>query len=159
MALLVRQHSLHVWKLIVTNTARTLREILPTLINILLSCLASPVYDKRQVAGQTLGDLVRKLGERVLPELFPMLEKGLKSSIAQEREGVCFGLSQIILETGREYMNIYSSSLIPMVRSALCDKESEVRGAAAKTFESLHSAVGKYPLYTSIGIVNNLLLS
>ncbi|XP_019853006.1 PREDICTED: eIF-2-alpha kinase activator GCN1 isoform X2 [Amphimedon queenslandica] len=150
-ALLVRQHSLHVWKLIVTNTAKTLREILPTLINILLSCLASPVYDKRQVAGQTLGDLVRKLGERILPELFPMLERGLKSNIAQEREGVCFGLSQIILETSREYMNMYSSSLIPMVRSALCDKESDVRGAAAKTFESLHSAVGNSILEPILG--------
>lgn len=142
-ALLVRQNSLHVWKLIVTNTAKTLKDILPTLIHLLISCLASEVYDKRQVAAQTLGDLVRKLGERVLPEIFPMLERGLKSSVVQEREGVCIGLSEIIQETSREYMSVYGPAIVPMVRSGLCDKEKEVRIAAAKTFESLHSAVGE----------------
>lgn len=139
----VRQSALHVWKLVVTNTAKTLRDILPTLIDLLLGSLACDSYDKRQVAAQTLGDLVRKLGERVLPEIFPMLEKGLKSESTQEREGVCIGLSEIIQETSKEYMQTYSRSLIPMVRTALCDPEGGVRAAAAKTFDSLHSAVGK----------------
>lgn len=79
-ALMVRQAALHVWKVVVTHTVRTLREILPTLIALLLTCLASENSDKRKVAARTLGDLVRKLGERVLPEVIPMLEKGLTSS-------------------------------------------------------------------------------
>lgn len=66
---MVRQAALHVWKVVVTNTARTLREILPVLISLILGCLASKSYDKRKVAARTLGDLVRKLGERVLPEV------------------------------------------------------------------------------------------
>ena len=142
-AFLVRQNALYVWKLVVTNTARTLRDILPTLISLLLSCLACDNYDKRQIAARTLGDLVRKLGERILPEVFPMLEKGLKSDSTQERQGVCIGLSEIVQETSRDYMQLYANSLLPTIRSALCDKEQDVRAAAAQTFDSLYIAVGK----------------
>lgn len=57
--LVVRQASLHVWKIVVSNTPRTLREILPTLFSLLLGFLASTCPDKRtvrasQVRGRTL---------------------------------------------------------------------------------------------------------
>ena len=54
-ALMVRQAALHVWKVIVTHTPKTLREILATLFRLLLSCLASTSYDKRQVSSGARG--------------------------------------------------------------------------------------------------------
>lgn len=48
-AVTVRQAALHVWKIVVANTARTLRDILPVLLSILLKSLASVMYDRRQV--------------------------------------------------------------------------------------------------------------
>ena len=125
-----------------TNTARTLREILPTLVHLLLGCLASQSTDKRKVAARTLGDLVRKLGERVLPEVIPMLKQGMESETPLERQGVCIGLSEIIQQTSRDNVLQYMDSLLPTVQSALCDQESEVRAAAAMTFDSLHSTIG-----------------
>lgn len=141
-ALMVRQAALHVWKVVVTNTPRTLREILPTLFSLLLGCLASTSYDKRQVAARTLGDLVRKLGERVLPEIIPILERGLQSEQPDQRQGVCIGLSEIMASTSRDMVLTFANSLVPTVRKALCDPLPEVRQAAAKTFDSLHSTVG-----------------
>ena len=141
-ALMVRQSALHVWKVIVTNTPKTLREILPTLFNLLLGCLASANYDKRQVAARTLGDLVRKLGERVLPEIIPILEAGLDSDDPDKRQGVCVGLSEIMISTSRDMVLSFVDSLVPTVRKALCDSDPAVREAAAKTFDSLHNTVG-----------------
>lgn len=39
-----------------------------------------------QVAGRSLGELVRKLGERVLPLIIPILSKGLKDSSTSRRQ-------------------------------------------------------------------------
>lgn len=143
---MVRQAALHVWKVVVTITPRTLREILPTLFSLLLGCLASTSYDKRQVAARTLGDLVRKLGERVLPEIIPILERGLNSEQADQRQGVCIGLSEIMASTSKEMVLSFVNSLVPTVRKALSDPLPEVREAATNTFESLHSTVGSRAL-------------
>ncbi|KAJ3604484.1 hypothetical protein NHX12_029224 [Muraenolepis orangiensis] len=144
--LVVRQASLHVWKIVVSNTPRTLREILPTLFTLLLGFLASTWSDKRTIAARTLGDLVRKLGEKILPEIIPILEAGLRSEKSDERQGVCIGLSEIMKSTSRDAVLVFSESLVPTVRKALCDPLEEVREAAAKTFEQLHATIGHQAL-------------
>ncbi|XP_047142571.2 stalled ribosome sensor GCN1 isoform X1 [Hydra vulgaris] len=141
-ALHVRQSALHVWKVIVQNTAKTLRELLPTLFELLLGCLASPSYDKRQVAARTLGDLVRKLGERILPEIIPILEEGLNNEAGSKRQGVCIGLSEIMDSCSREMVGQFEESLISTVQKALLDPLPEVRSAASLTFENLHNTIG-----------------
>lgn len=141
-SLLVRQSALHIWKIIVSNTPRTLKEILPTLFNILLSCLASSNYDKRHIAAATIVDIVRKLGERVLPDIIPILEYGLNSKQSNQRQGVCIGLSEIMSNTSRDSVMQFSDSLIPTVRKGLLDPLPEVRKCAAKTFDTLHNMIG-----------------
>ena len=73
-----------------------------------------------------------------------MLEEGLGSESTQERQGVCIGLSEIIQQTSRDNVLLYMDSLLPTVRNALCDRELEVRAAAAMTFDSLHTTIGKF---------------
>lgn len=145
-ALLVRQAALHVWKVVVSNTPKTLKEILPTLFTLLLGCLASTSHDKRQVAARTLGELVRKLGERVLPEIIPILEIGLESEDPDHRQGVCIGLSEIMTSTSKDMVLCFTDNLVPTVRRALCDPLPSVREAAAQTFDSLHGTIGQRAL-------------
>ena len=57
----------------VPNTPRTLREILPVVITQIIDALSSASGERRAVAGRALGDVVKKLGERVLPEMVPFL--------------------------------------------------------------------------------------
>lgn len=94
------------------------------------------------MAARTLGDVVKKLGERVLPEILPILGVGLQSDDSDKRQGVCIGLSEIMKSTSRDHIMGYSESLIPTVAKALSDSEAPVRQAAAKTFDSLHANIG-----------------
>ncbi|KAG0302645.1 translational activator of GCN4 [Dissophora globulifera] len=139
---IVRQASLTVWKSLVTNTPRTLREILPTIMTMIIRNLASTSYDRRMVAARTLGDLVRKLGEAVLSEIIPILEAGLESSESDTRQGVCVGLSEIMATAGKVHVTDYVDSIIPAVRKALLDESPDVREAAAQAFDTLHQCVG-----------------
>lgn len=145
-ALQVRQASLHVWKVIVSNTPRTLKEILPVLFSLLLSGLASNSNDHQQCAARTLGDLVRKLGERILPEIIPIIEQGLRSDRPDQRQGVCIGLCEIIASTSREMVQAFADNLIPTIKRALSDNLPEVRLVAARAFDQLYSAIGNKAL-------------
>lgn len=55
-----------------------------------------------QIAARTLGDLVKKLGEKILPEIIPILEEGLRSDKSDERQGVCIGLCEIMKSTSKD---------------------------------------------------------
>lgn len=138
----VKHAAMHIWKMLITNTAKTIREILPTMFNILLGSLASKNDEEQQMAARTMADVVKKLGERVLPEVVPILEDGLKSPKPGQRRGVCIGLTEIIANTSKEMAPSFVLSLVPVVIKALHDPLAEVREAAARTFDSLHQTLG-----------------
>lgn len=53
---------------------------------------------------------MRKLGEKILPEIIPILEEGLRSQKSDERQGVCIGLSEIMKSTSRDAVSIFQGS-------------------------------------------------
>ncbi|KAF5735270.1 translational activator GCN1 [Tripterygium wilfordii] len=141
-SLSVRQAALHVWKTIVANTPKTLKEIMPVLMNTLITSLASSSFERRQVAGRALGELVRKLGERVLPMVIPILSRGLQDPNPSRRQGVCIGLSEVMASSGRSQLLSFMDELIPTIRTALCDSTSEVRESAGVAFSTLYKSAG-----------------
>lgn len=56
---------MHVWKSVVVNTPKTLRQILPCLMDISVAAIAGSGEDTRVAASRCLGELVRKMTNQV----------------------------------------------------------------------------------------------
>lgn len=143
----VRQSALQVWKSVVSNTPRTLVEIIPALIDQLIAKLSAESAELRVVAGKSLGELVRKMGDRVLPVVVPHLRQQLRVSSNMEggdalRQGVCLGLTEILASASKRQVEDYLDSLMPALQQALCDKSEAVRSQAAKAFQTLFKNIG-----------------
>ena len=63
----VRTSAWRVWKSIINATPRVVRELLPTLMDLIIDALASEHIEQQTAAGHTLGELVSKMSEAVLP--------------------------------------------------------------------------------------------
>lgn len=138
----VRQVALQVWKSIVNNTPSILRHIMPVLVRLMISKLSSEDQEQRTIAGRALADLVRKLGDFVLPTIVPFLEEGLLSPEDSFRQGVCHGLSEILSAASSKQIETYIDTLVPALHIALCDKAEDVRSLAAQAFHSLMKSIG-----------------
>ncbi|OLP89565.1 Translational activator GCN1 [Symbiodinium microadriaticum] len=139
---MVKQACQQVWKAVVQNPPRTLKELLPTLMTRLIANLASTNRERQRVAARCVGDLVGKLGERVMPELMPIFMETLSEGDTHVREGVCLGLAELINATTKELLTTYLEQLIPAIQQALIDDDEAVRLQASTVVALLHSAVG-----------------
>ncbi|CAE8597071.1 unnamed protein product [Polarella glacialis] len=138
----VKQACAQVWKAVVQNTPRTLKELLPALMTRLLANLASTSREKQRVAARCVGDLVGKLGERVMPELMPIFMNTLSTGDAHVREGVCIGLAELINATTKTMLTDYLGELVPAIQQAIIDEEDSVRNSASTVVALIHSSVG-----------------
>ncbi|KAK3108034.1 translational activator of GCN4, partial [Teratosphaeriaceae sp. CCFEE 6253] len=140
---LVRTAAITVWKALV-SAPRTLRELIPTLTQLLIRRLASSNMEQKVIAGNALGELIRKAGEGVLASLLPTLEEGLQTSTDTDaRQGICIALRELISSAAPETLEDYEKTLMSVVRTALVDSDEDVREAAAEAFDSLQKVFGK----------------
>ncbi|KAF9059496.1 armadillo-type protein [Rhodocollybia butyracea] len=138
----VRQASIQIWKALVHNTPRTVREILPELINQIIVLSSSSEFEQQETAGRTIGELCRKLGERILGEIMPILRAKALSTDPRSREGVCIVLSEIMENTTDTQREDHEDGIIVIVRECLVDDENDVRTAAARAFDVLQEHIG-----------------
>lgn len=154
---LVRTAAINVWKALVA-TPRTLKELVPTLTALLIRRLASTNMEQKVIAGNALGELIRKAGEGVLASLLPTLEEGLQTSTdVDNKQGICMALREIISSASQDALEDYEKTLISVVRVALVDSDDEVRDAAAEAFDSLQKMFGKKAVDQVLPYLLNLL--
>ena len=139
---LVRAAAIGVWKALVA-TPRTLRELIPTLTQLIIRRLASSNMEQKLTAGNALGELIRKAGEGVLASLLPALEDGLRSPDTDAKQGICIALRELISSAAAEVLEDHDQTLVAVVRTALVDPNADVRDAAAEAFDALQGALGK----------------
>mmetsp|Transcript_6466 Transcript_6466/g.18499 ORF Transcript_6466/g.18499 Transcript_6466/m.18499 type:complete len:2786 (-) Transcript_6466:82-8439(-) len=138
----VRHAAVQVWKTVVSVTARTLRQILQVLVSRVVSDLASGDAEKTDTAGKCLGDIVRKLGDSVLPEVVPVLRNTLYEGDHNTRRGVCVGLSEVISSSTKDQIIRFLDIIVKVVQDAICDDNEGVREMAAASFQNLYNLVG-----------------
>ncbi len=154
---LVRTAAINIWKALVASP-RTLKELIPTLTQLIIGRLASSNLEQKVIAGNALGELIRKAGEGVLSSLLPTLEKGLQTSTdTNAKQGICIALREIISSASTDALEDYEKILISVVRTALVDHDEEVREAAAEAFDSLQRIFGKRAIDQVLPYLLNLL--
>ncbi|CAA7260345.1 unnamed protein product [Cyclocybe aegerita] len=138
----VRQSSIQIWKALVNNTPRTVREILPELINQIVFLISSDEFEQQETAGRTVAELCRKFGERILGEIMPILKTKATSTDPRTREGVSLTISQIMQNATESQREDHEDDIISIIRAALVDDEANVRSAAAQAFDVLQEELG-----------------
>ncbi|KIX10285.1 uncharacterized protein Z518_01367 [Rhinocladiella mackenziei CBS 650.93] len=155
----VRTAAISVWKALVA-TPKTLRELVPTLTQMIIARLASSNMEHKVIAANALGEVIRKAGEGVFTSLLPSLEEGLQTSTdVDKRQGICIALREIVNAAQPESLEEHEKKLIAIVRLALTDSNPEVREAAAESFDSLQQTFGKRAVDQVLPHLLNLLRS
>ena len=140
---LVRSAAINVWKALVASP-RTLKELVPTLSQTLIRRLASSNPEQKLIAGNALGELIRKAGESILSTLLPTLQEELdRATDPDSKQGICIALREVISAASPDSLGDYEDTLISVVRTALVDPDDEVRESAAEAFDSLQRVLGK----------------
>ncbi|KAI9736804.1 MAG: translational activator of GCN4 [Claussenomyces sp. TS43310] len=140
---LVRTAAVNVWKALVASP-RTLKDLIPTLSQLIIRRLGSSNMEQKVIAGNALGELIRKAGDGVLSSLLPTLEEGLQiSTDTDAKQGICIALRELISSASVEALEDHEKTLISVVRIALIDSDDQVREAAAEAFDSLQQTFGK----------------
>lgn len=155
----VRSAAISVWKVLVHNP-RTLKELVPTLTQLLIRRLGSSNMEHKVIASNALGELIRKAGDGVLASLLPSLEEGLITSTDSDaKQGICLALKELIASAAPESLEDHEKTLISVVRTALTDSDEDVREAAAEAFDSLQNVLGKRAVDQVLPFFLNLLRS
>ncbi|CDO95886.1 unnamed protein product [Kluyveromyces dobzhanskii CBS 2104] len=141
---IVRATTVDIWKALVPNTPRTIKEILPELTTTVVIHLASPSRTLRMIAAQTLGDLVRRVGGNALSQLLPTLKHSLDTSTdSNSKQGVCIALHELIASSGSDALEENKDIIVDIICSTLIDEDETVRESAATCFDVYQEVMGK----------------
>ncbi|CAL5331735.1 unnamed protein product [Camellia sinensis] len=124
-SLTVHQAALHVWKTIVANTPKTLKEIMPVLMNTLITSLASSSSERRQnKVCIGLSEVMASAGKSQLlsfmDELILTIRTALCDSMPEVHESAGLAFSTLYKSVGLQAID----EIVPTLLQALEDDET-----------------------------------
>jgi HEAT repeat protein len=138
----VKSEATLLWRGMVPHTPRTLRAIVSTsLVGLIIQHL-NKNEEQRINAARALGELVAKLGDKVLGDVIPQLADQLKSDDVETRIGVCHGLRELMNSASEKHLKQHTKKLLPAVKRAVCDRDESVQEAASLAFDVLYRVIG-----------------
>ncbi|ODQ79468.1 hypothetical protein BABINDRAFT_180589 [Babjeviella inositovora NRRL Y-12698] len=141
-AISVRNATVDIWKSLVSNLPRTIKEILPTLTQIIVRKLASSDEVQRAIASNTLTDLGERAGRTAFEQLLPTLEESLITADSDSKQGICIAAGSLLESANIDTIVEYKSTFINIIRGTLVDSAPGVREAAALAFDKLQDSIG-----------------
>lgn len=112
------------------------------LISMIIELLGSNSSEQQETASRTLGELCKKNGDRILAEIMPILRDAVSSSDSRVREGACTAFTEIMESASDEHIANHEDTIIEAVKKALVDEDTNVRTAAARTFDTMQEYIG-----------------
>lgn len=154
---LVRSKSIEIWKALVANTPRTIKEILNKLIEIVIKKLSSDDEIEKTISATTLGEMVKRVGSNALATLLPSMVNLLDSRDGNIKEGICIAVVELVKSSNHDSITEYQDLFLEITYKALNDSSPSVRIAAAGCFNVLQSELGKVVIDNIIPQLLNML--
>ena len=143
----VRSASMHVWKSVVPNSPKAISEIIGEVMRLVIARLGGGGAEEDELqlaAGSCLGDLVKKMGDRVLPKVLEALRSGAigEEATVATRRGTCRGAGEVLANCNRNLMSTVLPELLPVVQQGLCDSDPATREASGRAIAALFRGPG-----------------
>lgn len=138
---LVRQSALMVWKTVVSNSAKAVKDILSELINKLIELLCDDDEELKLVASRSLVEVIKKFGDVIIPLLLPYLNS-VDDTKEDHNMGICIALHEICKTCTSKQVEVHMQQIMECLLPLLASGSSDVRQASGMALVSLYSTMG-----------------
>ncbi|KAG5438206.1 hypothetical protein PCANB_003057 [Pneumocystis canis] len=133
--------ALNVWKTLVINPSKTIKEILPVIINMIIYSPIASSKVQNTVFIKTLGELAKKMGDDIISYLLLSLQEGLNYAESAAKVRIYMVLAEIIQNSNAQTLKPYKNTLIKTIQYGFMNFK-EVRKAASQMFSAVYKFYG-----------------
>jgi len=147
----VKHTANQIWKTYVENTPKTLKQILPALIDKLVYILAE-VEENVDMAEICIHEFGSKYAESMFRDIYAYLEKKKESSVGQPQilKAFCEFVSFLTMAMNDDFVEAKKDNILYLIKDLLITSDDYIRGSACQVLEGLLAKCRKSNLIEEI---------